>query len=255
MNHTTPTPLTVAHLQTVIRHWTDLRDALETQQTDTWPPRGRLAYLAALDEADAELVRADDRAEHAERNANSLGERPVPLRLPVLDTIRGVQAALVETADTIAGSGLQRPIYIPQNVGRGWTDELHRQLLLLAAKDAADKRRWRFRGERSAADAAGWLLARVKGEPGPFRPLTEAHHRRITSVAQEAAARVEKALGLARQDDAVPRPCPRCGQPLTLHHGGGEPPEVTCKGGCRPWAGPELAGLLARLDETPAGAA
>lgn len=234
-------------LRTIIRHWADLRDMLDTPPVASWPPSGLAAYLAALDEHDRAQLQAEAAREHAERNTDALGEHPAPLRLAVLDTIRTVETALVTLADQIASS-VQRPPISSPPAGRGWTDELHRQVSLLAVRDQADPRRWRWHGERSAVYAARWLTGRVEGTPGPFRPLTPTQHRHIAQVAAEAARRVQTALGMDRRSRHLPRPCPRCGATLTLHTGGDRDPEVTCAGGCRPWTGPELASLLAQLE-------
>lgn len=237
-----------ADLTTVIDRWADLRHALADRTPAVWPPAGRMSdYLAQLDAEDAALVRAEEQAERAERNALGLGEHPVPLRLPVLDTIRTVEAALVACADQIASS-VQRPPVAAPAAGRGWTDELHRTVSLLAARDAADPARWRFRGARTAPVAARWLAGRLAGGQGPFRPLAEVQRRHIAAVAREAARRIETALGIGRTARTLDRPCPRCGGVLSLQSGGAGLPSVECAGCGWGWTGHELADLWRRLD-------
>lgn len=81
-----------------------------------------------------------------ERDPIQLGERPAPLRIPVLDTMCAVEAALVECAD-VTGAEVQRsPMgLLPKTYPAA--DRTRRELL--AMKDAADLRRWRYDGHRA----------------------------------------------------------------------------------------------------------
>lgn len=230
---------TTAHLQTVVRHWPDLTEALATTRSSTtWPPAGRMStYLAALDQLDAEEVEAERHRALAlrtlERDPAQLGERPIPIRVRVFDTMRAVEAALNHCATTIA-SDVQRPPM--SRAPRTWPTVEQIRRNQLADQDAADPRRWRWTGPRPTAPYAGlWLLARVEGKPGPFRPLSEAQHHRIGRVATEAAYRVETALDMARQAHTDTRPCPDCGGGLEVYGGDGRPPSARCLRCGRVW--------------------
>ncbi|TXL91927.1 hypothetical protein EW053_04625 [Streptomyces sp. IB2014 016-6] len=165
-----------------------------------------------------------------DRETEQIGERPVPLRLHVLDTVRAVETALLQVTDEIA-SEIQRAVITS---GRPSSlDPRQFDIERLAAHDARDPARWRYnRGPRTATAAAQWLRARTHGEAGPCTPLTDDHRQHLHQVATEAARRVEQLLGVERRHDTMPRPCPWCNGPLTLHHGGGDEPEfVTCDNG------------------------
>ncbi len=264
--------LAAADLRTIAAYWGDLRDMLDTPTITTWPPSGLANYLGSLDEDALAQHRAEQQAEHAERTATAMGERPVPLRLAVLDTIETLNADLLHLADQIADS-IQRPApVIPKSAGPA--DSAGRALRLLAARDEAHPARWHYRGAtaadnsrphsratRTGPDAIIWLLARIAGEEGPFEQLLPRHLDQIAAVAGQGRARVEKTLALGRRTDPVPLPCP-CGGQLVLHHGGvldvegarlstwGSvlEPEAECITGCRAkWRGPMLALLLAAL--------
>ncbi|MFI8104725.1 hypothetical protein [Streptomyces sp. NPDC086023] len=217
---TTRTDHTARQLYTIHRHWTDLTDALDAR-TEQWPPSGKSDLLRALDARDADEV-AYDRAHTAhrrirERDPHQIGEVAAPINLSVLDTMRAVEAALVHCADTLAAD-IQRPASSPE--------------------DAANAARWRYVGLRDASYAALWLLARWDGHPGrragcpsPFLPLTHQQRARIQRVADEACARVERALDLVGRERILAEPC-ECGGPITLHGGGGASPVARCGGRC-----------------------
>ncbi|MFI8234917.1 hypothetical protein ACIGDI_39595 [Streptomyces sp. NPDC085900] len=86
----------------------DLVEALGGASTPTWPPAGRIAdYLRAIEEPDAEELEAERTGpSHCApwSDPSQIGERPIRIRLPVHETMRIVQAVLVECADQIAGS-------------------------------------------------------------------------------------------------------------------------------------------------------
>lgn len=231
-----------ADLAHIVTNWDTLRDMLTTPTTATWPPTSLSDYLNALDQADAEQYAAEQAAEHAERTATAMGERPVPLRLTVVDTIRALDAALLHLADTLA-SAIQRPAAtVRRSAGPG--DILGRQLRLIATQDEADTARWRFNlTDRSGRTAARWLAARVAGEPGPHRPLTEDELATVARVAAGARERLDKALGIGRREDPIPRRC-SCGGRMVMRQGGGQDPEVQCEGCGTRWVGPELVQLL-----------
>lgn len=216
------------HLTTIATHWTDLHDALTTTGNSTWPPASRMStYLAQLDAIDAEEIETRRALRALERSPEQLGETRAPIRLHIHDTMRTVEAALVELADQIAAE-VQRPV-IAAPINRGWSDEIHRTVALLSAKDSADTRRWGYVGtdRRTAPYAALWLLGRHENTPGPFRKLTLAHTDRIDRAAAEAAERVERALQLTRHSQPLTERC-ACGGQLHLDGGDGNPPAVRC---------------------------
>jgi hypothetical protein len=118
MNQTSRTA--AEHLQICIHHWRDLRDALGGRSAPAWPPAGRMTdYLRALDQADAEQLEYERHRALAlrtlERDPAQIGERPIPIRLPIHETMRIVTAALVECADQIAAS-LARDGFTPAEI-------------------------------------------------------------------------------------------------------------------------------------------
>jgi hypothetical protein len=273
MQHTARTRTTADDLQTIVDHWQHMRALVDTSQTsDTWPPTmGRTEYMRALDDHDRDetalllqhaqhlVTRHDEHGRvqyeclHCEyvgegrshtprgdRHAAQLGERPVPLRLHVVDACRAVEVALCALADQVAAE---------------------------VQHDGTDPARWRYNlGGRTAVRAAEWLLARLRDDAGPYLPLQDRHREQIAVVAREAARRIERTIGLDRDRRSVVmdgRPCPYCGGALTLHRGGGEPDTVTCERGTvgcsapvpdvrgvRTWSSPtQLAALQSALDD------
>ncbi|WP_236241139.1 hypothetical protein [Streptomyces sp. CC228A] len=219
------TTATAHNLRTTALHWTDLRQTLGTTPT-TWPPTGLRTYLTALEQYDADEAR---QLRSLERSPEQLGHTAAPLSIRVLDTMRTVETALVATADQIADA-VQRPVMSPLPAGYPEADRRRRELLVL--QDRRDPRRWRWTGTRPGAPyAALWLLARIQGAPGPFRPLTEAHSRHIARVAAEAARRVEHTLDLAdhRRTLTDTHPCP-CGGHIEVYGGAGAQPVARCRG-------------------------
>ncbi|WP_055696519.1 hypothetical protein [Streptomyces silaceus] len=228
---------TATHLRTIALHWHDLHEAAGQ------PPQigafglGLRGYLARLDELDtdralmdAALARA---AERADSNPEALGERPVPVRLSVLDTMRAVEAALVDCADQTAAVVQRSPMaYAP----RGWPAADRARRDALARADALDPRRWRYTGQRTAPYAALWLLARVERKGGPFTALSDGQRTRIGVVAAGAAERVERALDIAAQRLTLERPCVNCGGAIDVHGGEGRAPLAHCTGCGRIWS-------------------
>ncbi len=225
------TTTTAEHLSTVIRHWPDLHDALGGGAAPTWPPAGRMSdYLRSLEQHDADQLEAERHRALAlrtlERDPAQLGERPIPIRLTIHETMRVVQAALVETADQIAGS-VQRPVMGLLPDGYPAADRARREQLVM--QDRRDPRRWSWTGTRpDAPHAALWLLGRVQGSPGPFRPLTGPQRDHIAAVARGCAQRIEQALDVGTRTAQLARPCPDCGGRLQLHGGAGTPPVAHC---------------------------
>ncbi|MFE9645287.1 hypothetical protein ACFYO0_14460 [Streptomyces sp. NPDC006365] len=229
---------TATHLRTIATRWTDLREALASTGTATWPPAGRMSdYLASLDQADAEALEAERHRALAlrtlERDPSQIGETRPPLRISVLDTMRTVEAALVETADQVAAVVQRSPMTFAP---RSWPAADRARRSQLARADAADPRRWRFGGRHTAPHTALWLLARVQGAPGPFRPLPDREHRLIANVAAGACERVERALDIAARKAAIARPCPECSGQLEMHGGAGASPVARCTSCGRTWA-------------------
>ncbi|MEU0658558.1 hypothetical protein [Streptomyces lavendulocolor] len=151
--------------------------------------------------------------------------------------MRTIEAALVETADQIAPTITIAPMKPPaprraapartRAERVAWAD--HARRIALARADAADLRRWRYSGQRTAPYAALWLLARVERRSGPFRPLTEEHRRHIERVAAEAVARIESTLDLAdrTRELTAEHPC-ACGGTIRVYGGAGATPCAQC---------------------------
>ncbi|GGR70958.1 MULTISPECIES: hypothetical protein [Streptomyces] len=232
------------HLRTIALHWADLADAAGQPVTVGAFGLGLKGYLARLDAADRDEF-GYDRAHAAhlrsqERDPLQLGDRPVPVRLHILDTMRVIEAALVACADDIAHAAQRAPITAPaarrtatapyasqRDADIAAADRRRRAQLALA--DQRDPRRWRYTGRRTASYAALWLLARVKRAPGPCRPITEAEERRISAVAAGAAERLERALDIAAQRRTLEQRHD-CGGLIDVHGGEGRVPVAHCTG-------------------------
>jgi hypothetical protein len=241
---------TATHLRTIALHWADLHEAASAPTQIGAFGLGLRGYLARLDAAERDEFGYDrNHAAHLrslERDPIQLGDRPVPVRLHILDTMRAVEATLVACADDIAHAAQRAPIagptarrtathpYLTQREADIAAADRNRRAQLAHA-DLTDPRRWRYTGHRTATYAALWLLARVQRAPGPCRRLTEAEEQRIGTVAAGAAARVERALDIAAQRRTLARPC-ACGGEIDVHGGEGRPPLAHCTGCGRVWA-------------------
>ncbi|MGW0869924.1 hypothetical protein ACWD3Z_05460 [Streptomyces sp. NPDC002740] len=224
---------TATHLETVINHWTDLQQALGTQQAETWPPVMGIARLH-------EHLKADDERKELralERSPDQIGASTAPLRIAILDTMRDLDHQLVDTADQTA-SAVQRPAVTRPPVTNS-TDTVGIQLAALALADTADARRWSYTDprRRTAPFAAAWLLARIEDAPGPFRLLTGTQRDEVTRAAGRAARAIDRALEMARKTQALERPCPHCRGVLRIEGGDGRAPTVRCRGCGRKWTG------------------
>ncbi|MFF9199987.1 hypothetical protein ACF09L_32750 [Streptomyces sp. NPDC014779] len=235
---------TAEQLQQIARLWPDLTEALAAPTQHSWPPVELRGYLAAMEQLDADEQEARRHRAAAlrtlERNPDQLGARPVPISLAVHDTMRAVEAALVDTADRLARA-VQRPPMQPPAPARAavartrgerlaWADRARRAEQ--ARQDADDPRRWRSTGSsRTAVRAALWLSGRADGSPGPFRPLTAVEQRQLGVVAAGALGRVEAALDLAdgHRTLASTHPC-ACGGTIEVYGGAGAQPVARCKG-------------------------
>ncbi|MFF0512457.1 hypothetical protein [Streptomyces sp. NPDC004250] len=238
---------TATHLRTCAMHWTDLHEAAGQPATVGAFGLGLRGYLARLDAADAEQLEYEaHQAAHLrslERDPIQIGERPVPVRLHILDTMRAVEAALIACADDIAHAAQRAPMTPPRAqraaVARtraerlAWEDRARQ--IEQAKADLVDPRRWRYTGRRTAPHAALWLLARVERKPGPCRRITEDEERRIGVVAAGAAERVERALDIAAQQRTLSTPCPDCDGAVDVHGGEGRVPVAHCTGCGRIW--------------------
>ncbi|EGJ77714.1 hypothetical protein STTU_4925 [Streptomyces sp. Tu6071] len=224
---------TATHLRTVILHWPDLRDALAAPALVGAFGLGLRGYLAQQrDDAAEEYERAH--AAHLrslERDPIQLGERPAPVRIPVLDTMREVEEILIEQADVVA-SAVQRPP-MPR-APETWPAADRARRDQLARADQLDPRRWTWTGTRTAQYAALWLLARVEQRPGPFAALTEAQLDEVARTARACAARVERALDISNERRALERRC-ACGGRIDVHGGAGRAPLAHCTGCGRIW--------------------
>ncbi|SDM47056.1 hypothetical protein SAMN04487981_101626 [Streptomyces sp. cf386] len=243
-------PTAAHHLTTVIRHWTDLVDALGGTSAPVWPPAGRMSdYLRALDELDADELEAERHRALAlrtlERDPSQIGERPIPIRLTVHETMRIVQAGLIECADQVAAV-VQRPVMGPLPAGYPKADRERRELLVI--QDRNDRRRWSWTGTRPGAPyAALWLLGRVQGAPGPFRPLPAPEAQLIANVARGAAERIEHVLDVGERTATLAQTCPRmikvvfpCNGRIEMYGGAGAPPVARCTECGHVWTGQDV---------------
>ncbi|WP_326780409.1 hypothetical protein OG481_09695 [Streptomyces longwoodensis] len=227
-------PTTIGNLFTVIRHWPDLEETLGAKAAPSWPPAGRMAdFVRDVEQRHAEEDLAAQRA--LERNPAQIGERPIPIRPGILDTMMAVHQDLLDCADHVAAS-VQKPVLQP--LPEGYSPEYRRRHDLLVLKDRRDPRRWRWDGTRPDVPyTALWLLARVQGAGGPFRPLTAALADHVAGVARAAAQRVEAALDIAGGAARLVDPCPLCGGRITMHGGAGAVPVARCASCGTVWGG------------------
>lgn len=259
------TTATQHHLWTVARHWRDLTEALAARQ-NTWPPAMGISVLSNRHQSDEEAEAATWRAEALralERSPDQPGWSAAPLRLDVLDTMRTVEAGLVELADQIAALIQHAPITPAPPRGfrpadrkaraRWERDDARRDLLAL--KESKDPRRWRIAGtaeQRTADRAALWLLAQVQGVRGPWQALPDTELARIVAVAHSCALLVEHALDVGDERVRLAVLCPICHGLLDMHGGAGASPVVRCTS-CgqtwtqhdqRPWRGTDAVTKL-----------
>ncbi|WP_262058552.1 hypothetical protein [Streptomyces sp. STR69] len=225
---------TATHLRTIALHWTDLHQAAGQPTTIGAFGLGLRSYLAALEDAD-QLEYRQHQAAHLrslERDPIQLGDRPTPVRLHILDTMRAVEAALHDCADHIAATVQRPPMpFAPKQ----WPAADRQRRNALAHADMADPRRWRWTGHRRPVPyTALWLLARVESKAGPFRKLTVVEVDQIGIVAAGAAERVERALDIAAQRRTLEQRHD-CGGRIDIHGGDGRPPVAHCTGCGRVW--------------------
>jgi hypothetical protein len=235
---------TATHLWTIAHHWRDLATALASTGTATWPPAGRMAdYLASIhrsdDEAEAEQHRAAA-LRSLERSPEQIGEMRAPIRLHVLEIMQTVRADLLECADQTAAA-VQRPVMSPLPKGYPDVDRARREILIM--QDRRDPRRWKWAGIRpDAAYTALWLLARVQGAPGPFRPLHARELDHVASVARTACGRVERALDIVGQRRSLAERH-ECGGRIDVYGGAGAHPTAHCTGCGRTWTEQDAAAV------------
>ncbi|MFE9906435.1 hypothetical protein [Streptomyces achromogenes] len=222
-------------LDTITERWAALQERAGTRPATTWPPVMGITRLMTDEERTAH---ADERAD---TDPDAPGPRPTPVDINVLDVMTTIETGLVTAADWLANR-IQRPAFVAPT-GRGWSDDVHRAAALLAAKDAADPRRWKYTGSRTAPEAAEWLACRLRDQPGPFRKLDAGERQAVAAVASSGAELIRKTLGDARQRASVSHPCPVCDGQLVVEGGDGTPPVVLCEDCGRAWT------------ETTAGAA
>lgn len=194
-----------ADLRTIITTWPELGDALTTHSTDTWPPSSRMStHLTDLG--------LDDTPQRAARDGSGTGEAPAPCRIDIIDAMTDVHQQLLDCADAVAEVVQLQPA----------GTELAR------FRSARDPRRWHWTGRRPQPQyTALWLLGRVQGAPGPFRPLPDRTLTLITDTARAALSRIDRALQLARLTIAIDIPC-ACGGEVRLHGGDGALPHLIC---------------------------
>ncbi|MES9587799.1 MULTISPECIES: hypothetical protein [unclassified Streptomyces] len=201
-------------LHTIITTWPALTDALTTQTGDTWPPAGRMTTHLR----DRHL---DDTPLRGARDGSGTGESSAPCRIDILDTMAQVHEQLLGCADVVAEVVQLAPAGDP----------------LAEMRDRRDPRRWRWTGRRPEPRyTALWLLGRVQGAPGPFRPLPGRAHLHIADTARDALSRIDRALQLTRLTTPVDIPC-ACGGRILLHGGDGAAPHLICSRCGRYFAG------------------
>lgn len=222
---------TATHLRTIATTWTDLQQALGAPATIGAFGLGLRGYLTALEEHDATEAAA---LRALERDPAQIGERPAPIRLRVYDTMRAVEAALVELADQTAADVQRSPM---SGAPRNWPAGDRARRDQLARADALDPRRWKYTGgrRRTATYAALWLCARVEARPGPFLPLADEQHHRIARVAAGAAERIERVLDIGSETATLAELC-GCGGRIDVHGGAGASPLAHCAGCGRIWS-------------------
>lgn len=238
-----------ADLRMLISTWPDLNAALGMPATIGGFGRGLRAYLTLADALDPEEIEAMRHQRTAcrflEQDAHLLGQRPIPIRLTVYATMRTIEAALTGCAAAVAEHVQRTPIPMPAprraayaktRADRvAWDD--HARRVQAAQDDAADPRRWKWTGTQPTAPyTALWLLARVEGRPGPFRPLAPAQKQHVAHVAREARHRIEQTLDTGTEEAKLAKPCPAtldngqpCGGIITVHGGAGSSPLANCK--------------------------
>ncbi|MDT0306853.1 hypothetical protein RM780_07735 [Streptomyces sp. DSM 44917] len=220
MTATSPTSTDPAatHLQLLLDHWPDLEDALTARQATDWPPSMGIQRLREPDET------GDGRVGDVQR---------LPIRADVFDAMQEITRALVDLADQIAAE-IQRPPAAPFRPASS-LDETGRRLAALAGHDAADARRWRYTGQRTATQAATWLNARYTNQPGPAAPLRDAHRTAIADVAAACAVTTTRLLRTARLTTPTGRQHDGCGGQLIVSGGDGQMPAVECDRCHRTW--------------------
>ncbi|MFD0405000.1 hypothetical protein [Kitasatospora sp. NPDC127116] len=216
--------MSTAHtdLTHIAAQWPVLRELLEASTPRTWPPIMGLQHAQDDEEA---LAAADQAAavERAERTAVAPGERPAPLRVSVLDTITELEAELLTLADEIA-STVQRPAFTTRFPSASPNDDVARSLALAGLKDVNDVRRWRFNmAHRDGMRAAAWLAARIAGDDGPFRPLSDQQRARIGLIAANVCRRLDRTLGEQEATRTRIRVTCGCGGNLEMLTGQGDP--------------------------------
>jgi hypothetical protein len=241
----TATAETAARLQYVIDSWDHLTDMLDTRHGAPWPPAARMSdYLAGLEKAEATAeeiaeaaayLRAGRRVAERADSRFTLGESPAPIRLAIVDTMRGITDQLVYLCDVLSQEVTRPPM---KHAPSHWTHADRVKRDLMADRDSADPRRWHRRRARSAPDAAAWLLGRLRAEPGPFLPLGPSQLRRIEAAAGHAHKQIDRSLDGVRRAQVVDRPCPLCGGTLGMASGDGEAPIVACFGCRQEWTLP-----------------
>lgn len=226
---------TATHLRTVAMHWTDLHEAVGQPVQVGAFGLGLRGYLARLEDAEQAEYQQHQAAHlrSLERDPIQLGDRPTPVRLHILDTMRAVEAALTETADQIAAAVQRQPM---PSAPSSWPAADRERRNQLARADVADPRRWRWTGSRRPASySALWLLARVEGRAGPFRALTVLELDQVGVIAAGASERVERALDIAAQRKTLEQRH-GCGGRIDVHGGEGRLPVAHCTGCGRVWA-------------------
>ncbi|MGV2918475.1 hypothetical protein [Streptomyces alfalfae] len=241
------TTTTATHLRTIALHWHDLHDAAGQPVQHGAFGLGLRGYLARLDELDAEQQEHErQQAAHLrslERDPIQLGERTVPVRLHILDTMRAVEAALIACADDIARQVQRPPMSMPRPQRAAVTRTRAERLAWRTGPGRSSRPR-RTLSTHDGGTSMGSTPPRTprpgfspvsSRRPGPCRPLDEAQERRIGKVAAGAAERVERVLDIAAQRRTLQQRC-ACGGAIDVHGGEGRAPLAHCTGCGRVWS-------------------
>lgn len=182
-------------LAAAIAHALDHAQQLVTRYDEHGRPHYRCAHCDHTGDGIPHPIRED-------RDPLQLGERPVPIRLHVVDAIRAIEVGLCGLADRIA------------------------------ARDALDPADWhgRDRALRTAPAAARWLMTRLRDEPCCSTHAVE--QQQIAHHARAAADRLNRVVGLQTTESVMPgMPCPWCGGDLVVHTEGEVIVRIVCATG------------------------
>lgn len=251
----------VADLRSIREQWGDLLAAIDQPPASEWPPRETRSFLTKAAEPRADTPPGPQ----VGRLPLTLREHPAPLNLGALDAAMGIEEALFDLADRLAGA-VQRSIrHVPvPNIGT-------RVRTIAHPDDINDPDRWHYQTPTSPGSranglhwAAVWLEQCVLDEGGSKArwPLSLFLQAEVAAEVADAHRVMQRALGRDGRVTVLPAPCPWCRGELTARTTSGDPMAavVTCGTGptCtapapydgearRVWRGADLCGLYGAL--------